>query len=322
MLAYKEVEKYLKAEGAEFYSFEQYHINEKNPRHLIEIKLSNDDVVKLEIWFNPTATEVTDEMKYHLNIYKNNIKTYSNNCISCKDILLKIKKMENMFVPDNNVIKLNEEEFKQKINEYVIGAICEAIEDKNSRNYYIPTEDINRLVYVPSRFTDEFKKQFNDLDNQQLYNSIMELSDYDAVDAETDINNRNALLLWIWEYASEKLASSNNSYGGYTISLNENDIKQVVSECIKNIISEAPGSYFQPIMTKNENIMDQIANKISLLDGVSIVPMYSNNEKITVSIKNYAVENEVYEIMAKFGYKYLATAGGTDSGKTVVFKKQ
>lgn len=319
MLAHKEIEKYLKEIGAEFRTNDSYRQDEKNPRHIIGIKLLNGDFIVFEIWYNHNATNINNELRYNLNVYENNIKTYSNNNISGEHILSKVKRLENMFITNDNVISLSRYAYNHKINECVIDAICEAIEDKNCRNYYIPTEDINRLVYVPSRFTDEFKKQFDDLDNQQLYNSIMELSDYDSIESEeVNINDRKSLLLWIWEYASDRLVCSNDNI----IRLNENDLLGLVSECVKGIISEAPGSYFQPIMTKNENIMDQIANKISLLDGVSIVPMYSNNEKITVSIKNYAVENEVYEIMAKFGYKYLATAGGTDSGKTVVFKKQ
>lgn len=71
----------------------------------------------------------------------------------------------------------------------------------DDRYYYFSESDLNREVYVPEVFDDDFKKQFDDLDNAKLFSAIKSLYDLVQGDEKPDTNDRDDLLKWIWEYA-------------------------------------------------------------------------------------------------------------------------
>lgn len=70
----------------------------------------------------------------------------------------------------------------------------------SGRYCYIGVESLNKEIRVPETFCDEFKEQFNDADNKQLLDIIMELYDFASTDRKPDVNDREELLSWLYEY--------------------------------------------------------------------------------------------------------------------------
>ena len=79
----------------------------------------------------------------------------------------------------------------KKINEY----------RNDDRYYYFSESSLSREVYVPDTFDDEFKQQFDDMTNKQLYDAVGELYDFVTGDTKPNMNDRDELLSWIYEYA-------------------------------------------------------------------------------------------------------------------------
>ena len=75
----------------------------------------------------------------------------------------------------------------------------------DDRYWYFSERGLNREVYVPLVFNKEFVRQFDDMSNEQLYNAVLGLYDYIEGDDMPDINNRNEMCEWIWEYADDML---------------------------------------------------------------------------------------------------------------------
>lgn len=94
--------------------------------------------------------------------------------------------------------------FFRKYGRYVgTREVSESRDD--GRYYYFSEKSITREVYVPETFDDEFKSQFDDMDNRQLYEAIKELYDLVAGDPMPNKYDRDELLSWIYEYAREML---------------------------------------------------------------------------------------------------------------------
>lgn len=95
MLAHKEIEKHLKKVGIEYTSYETYRNGEYNPSHVVAINLRDGKRVCFETKFNYRATEVFNELRYHLVISDGEMPLYTNNNINLENILNKLKKYEN-----------------------------------------------------------------------------------------------------------------------------------------------------------------------------------------------------------------------------------
>lgn len=75
----------------------------------------------------------------------------------------------------------------------------------DDRYYYFDTETLAKEVYVTEHFDDEFKEQFADKTNKQLYDAVMSLYDFVAGDTKPNLNDRDDILIWLYEYAYEAI---------------------------------------------------------------------------------------------------------------------
>lgn len=80
----------------------------------------------------------------------------------------------------------------------------------DGRYCYFSEKSITREVYVPETFGDEFKSQFDDMDNRQLYDAVKELYDFVAGDPMPNKYDRDELLSWIYEYALDMVSHPND----------------------------------------------------------------------------------------------------------------
>ena len=76
-----------------------------------------------------------------------------------------------------------------------IKRLCEMNEDEP----IIYLDYLNREVVVNSTF-DEFMEQFENVDTKDLYDFVMKTYDFATGDTEPDINNREEILNWVYEY--------------------------------------------------------------------------------------------------------------------------
>jgi len=101
MLAHKVIEKYLSDNNVDYFAYERYGVDERNPYHLINIPLDDGTDVLFKISFNYNSTDVYDETKYRLSIYNDlsgrMVKSYSNNNLSANDILRKVMRYKDRF---------------------------------------------------------------------------------------------------------------------------------------------------------------------------------------------------------------------------------
>jgi len=77
-----------------------------------------------------------------------------------------------------------------------IKRLCEMNENEPPVVYL---DYLNREVVVNSTF-DEFMEQFEDVDTKDLYDFVMKTYDFATGDAKPDINNREEILNWVYEY--------------------------------------------------------------------------------------------------------------------------
>lgn len=108
-----------------------------------------------------------------------------------------------------------------------------------------------------------------------------------------------------------------------TITLNENKLKRIIYECIKEVIEEY-GGYHGGRM-KGNGIVELIANRFKNQFGNDVEVDTDNSWEGRIIIKANIYcghRDELYEIMEKCGYKHTSTAPGDCDGKiTIVFEK-
>ena len=111
MLAHKLIEKYLSDNNVDYFAYERYSNDERNPYHLINILLNDGTDVLFKISFNYNSTDINDEMRYRLSIYNDlsgrMMKTYSNSNLGYEDILRKVMRYKDRFkiIDGNEIIK-------------------------------------------------------------------------------------------------------------------------------------------------------------------------------------------------------------------------
>lgn len=97
-------------------------------------------------------------------------------------------------------------EYKNNINTDNMARIKKINEFRNDdRYYYFSEAALEREVYVPETYGEEFTKQFDDMSNRQLYDALNSLYDFAGGDTRPDMNDREEMLQWLYEYAYSML---------------------------------------------------------------------------------------------------------------------
>ena len=106
------------------------------------------------------------------------------------------------------------------------------------------------------------------------------------------------------------------------LSLTESDIKMMVEESFKRILSESFDSYMGTNHSNIAHIINLISNKLSGMDGVRVSDTYTNNDRVVIEMRpNFGNEGRVMKIMSDLGYSYYSSTGGVSSRIFLVFKR-
>lgn len=174
MLAHKLIEKYLSDNNVDYFAYERYGVNERNPYHLINISLNDGTDVLFKISFNYNSTDINDEMRYRLSIYNDlsgkTMKTYSNSNLCYEDILRKVMRYKDKFkviggnkiIKESGVICICDSDIKSMVSECVMRLLTE---DQTAKSI---SAAINLFMEKNPRTTRERAERFVRIDIRNM----------------------------------------------------------------------------------------------------------------------------------------------------------